>query len=138
MCHVKSLGGVNEVVRLFVFTFVDINAVHQCFMFGSSLPAIVCRRAHVCLIYVVCVSIVVSNTHWLHEKHGGWFISDRNCFPFASKVFSFFIAPSVFSNVYLIIAYFIWYIFSVSLIFRLKFGTVPTVWYFFSSVYCGF
>ena len=67
-------------------------------MFGSSLSPVVCRRA---LIYVICVclGIVVSNTYCVVFL----FCLSSSCVldvaSFSGS--SIFIAPSVFSNVYL-------------------------------------
>jgi hypothetical protein len=68
-------------VRLYLQLFVG--RAHVLFTFGSSLPPVVCRRAHVlfrvfgsslppvvcregsCLIYIICcLCIVVSNIYW--------------------------------------------------------------------------
>jgi len=75
-------------------------------MFSSSLPPVVCKRAHECLIYVTCVCLreVVSNTYCIVF-----------CFVFLRLVSCyhklpvsldcpFLITLSVFSNVYFNIA----------------------------------
>jgi hypothetical protein len=70
-------------------------------MFGSSLPPVVCMRAHVLLGYSICVClrIAVYNTYCVMFLF--WFSS--TCVPYvaSSPGLSFLIAPSVFSNVYL-------------------------------------
>ena len=50
-------------------------------------------------MYVICncLCIVVSNTSWLCESHGGCLISDRNCLPFAGT----WVHPQVFGEVYI-------------------------------------
>jgi hypothetical protein len=68
-------------------------------MFGSSLPPVVCRRAHVFFFYVICVClrIVMCNTYCVV-----FFLSSSCvlCTLFLWIV-HFLIAHSVFSNVYI-------------------------------------
>ncbi len=65
-----KLETIRCVVLLCVFTFwvPCCNVIYDfriITIFGSSLPPVVCRRAHECLIYVMCVClrIVVSNIY---------------------------------------------------------------------------
>jgi hypothetical protein len=107
-------------VLFWVFTFLLLCCdVHYDFriktMFGSSLPPVVCKEGS-CLINVICVCLctVVSNTYCVVFLKCFFFVFSFCllfffcccCFfvPYVASfsVFSVFIAPSVFSNVYLI------------------------------------
>ena len=71
-------------------------------MFGSSLPPVVCKRAH-CLTYLLFVfvcAIVVSNTYGIVFL----FYFSSSCVPYVASFYGLYILiiTSVFSNVYIV------------------------------------
>ena len=97
------------VVLLYVFTFwVPCCDVRYDFrikaMFGSSLPSGVCRRAHVLFTLYVFVCVRCCSTHIVFCF---CLVYLRLAYPLSqfSLDFPFFIAPSVFCNVYLDASY---------------------------------